>query len=358
MAANLEDPASWRLRTSGGIPYKIVSLTGSLEEVGGEVTFDILIPTAELITFCIEMFPPPIQINGLWIPRFSTFGSTNLRIQKIMFKAHEETIPIDPFHIDPLALAKTYGHTLRLTIQYGPPRYHQDPDPNDPTTFLEVRASVTGEFLHTTPQSITWQVLKSDGTPDGKPDKNRVEQVPASILSPQTMWNVKWNKIPYSFFRDTIRPRLELLLGKVNSAQFSLLYANDPKTLLFVGYDYDYSFTWNSNLQDTPLINLDMKFLEKRIVWKSVLLWSDGSPRRVDDSTGTDQNNLGTTYTITATINGVLTYLYTPGTGALVYGPYLVRGHCDFWRPGVGWSRMLINGREAYDSIDFNSLFA
>jgi hypothetical protein len=305
MAGYLEDPTQWRLRTLvNNIPYKLLSAEGSFEHVSAAMDIKVLIHTSDLIAFCSELFPAPFMFGAISIPQYVRFGNIgNLVAKSVSFKGFDSGLPTDPTQVDPGAPIGTYFPTLELTIHLSTA---PQGSPTNPVTYLEVSADASGEYIHVPPANTTLQSLNPDGTPNTTepPRRNRVPILPHTIMVPQTMWSLKWPRIPFFVFRDGIRPRLELALGKVNSEAFSLLYANFPETLLFAGYTYSFAFTWKPGSDDAPFINLDMKFLEKRVLWRG-----------------------------------------------------LIRGHQDVWRPGSGWDRLLINGQPSYEAVDFNTIF-
>lgn len=338
MASDFDDPSKWRLKTPLGTPYKWKSLEGDFEPASANMSIEVLIRSTDMLIFAEEMLPPPVQFGNLFIPQYTLFGKTNLRVAKVAFKSFDDGSPIDPFGFDPLApsialgqKADTYYPVILATISFASPTF-PTPDAADPTTFLEVRGSTSGEFLHATPTATFWQDVDEKGNYVGDPEKNRQENVPCTVLNPQTQWTVKWSRIPLTWFASTLKPRLDSVIGKINSKPFSVLRVAAPQTLLFSGYDYDYSLTWQSTFINQPMVTLNLKFLEKNILWANQKFNSDGSP--------------------------VLVFNPQTQKSDPQYGPKVIRGHNDFWRPGVGWTRMLINNREVFDSTDFNTVFS
>lgn len=319
MAGHLEDPSQWKLTTASGVPYKIKQMEGSFQQTTGSVTLTVLIPSDRLFDFAEEMLPPPVQFGQLYIPRYTKFPGANLVVTNLRFKSFDDQLPIDPFGFDSSPGPNTYFGTIEVVIDFGP-QPHQDPQPNDPKTFLEVSGSTTGEFIHTTGASITW-IEESDKTEDDEESSassqssmsttrrqrgrvNRTPHVPSTIMAPLTQWDVKWKMVPYNYFVSVLKPRINLLLGKVNSHPFSVCFATTPTTLLFASHSFNYSFSWRNGFVENPLVDVTFKFIEKRILWQG-----------------------------------------------------RVMGHNDAWKPGVGWSGILIGGKPPYERINFNSLF-
>jgi hypothetical protein len=304
MAGYLEDDTQWRLRTNGGIPFKWLSLEGDFESVKADVNLKLLIQGYNLIPFCVELFPPPIQFGAVSIPQYVQFGNMNLVCKNVRFRSFDVGLPIDPMNFDFSAPVGTYFKTIEVELSLGSSPTGSR-NPADPFTFLELSADASGEYIHVPPANTKFQPTDENGEPDGDPTPNRVPILPHTILVPQSTWSVKWSKIPLNIFRNAIQPRIELALGKVNSDVFSILFASYKETLLFTGYSFRYAYTWRDGYVDNPFVDLDMKFLEKRVFFGGK-----------------------------------------------------VRGHQDVWRPGVGWDRLLINGLPTYEAVDFNTIFA
>lgn len=334
MASLLEDPSSWRLRTSGGIPYKLLSVDGSFEHEKADVNLKLLIQSSQLFPFCVESFPPPITVGNITVPQYAKYAGTNLGVKRVQFKSFDEALPVDPFNTDSAAPSFTYFPVLELNVEIGSTPFGSK-NPADPFTFLEISAEASGEFIHSPPINMNMQDVEPDpNNPPapvpppavaggaggalgamltrrirnrGTPRKIRTPYVPHTVLVPQTTWSVGWKRVNFENFYYVIRPRLEDLLGKVNSEAFQILYAAWPETLLFIGYSFRYNYTWRDGYVDRPFIDLELKFLEKRVLY-----------------------------------NGV------------------VRGHQDVWLPGTGWVRLVYNrtGGATYDAADFNTLFA
>ena len=326
MASYFEDATLWRLRTNlYGIPYKLLSESGMFEFVKASANARVLIRQSDLIQFCTEMLPPPIRWGGITIPQYARFGPSQLCINKINWKSFDDSLPTDPLLVDTTADVGTYYPILELDIELTTTPYGSR-DPTDPLTFLEISAESSMQVLYSPPKNATWQNVGEDGEADGEPEANRDPAISHQVMLPQTMWSVGWHKIPLFDFRDIIRPRLESILGKVNSEPFGILYATGPTTLLCVGYSYKYEYSWKDGYVDMPLVDLDIKFLEKNIRKPVYLV-----PQDVD-------------------ING------KPGPNNTVIFQKIF-GHQDFWRPGHGWGRLLIDGKPTFDAIDFNLLF-
>lgn len=345
MAGILEDPSQWRLRTNTGIPFKFLGTSGEFSPEEGNVNWRVLIRSNQLIAFLTEIFPPSITIGNVSIPRTAPLpGLPSLAARRLTFKSFDESLPIDPFGFDPSASADTYFPVIELDVEFGPREVpDREPDQNNPFSFLEISGNTTGEFIHSTMPQSKWQPKTNpdlanaddDFEPDtggddeddpsawvdpgtNKPADGAVNPtldatevckdptVPCTILVPQTEWTLKWNQIDFAFFRDVLVHRLRILMGRVNYAPVPVLFNALPETLLFVGYNYSNQFTWREGNIGTPPVSLEIKIIEKRVVWKGV-----------------------------------------------------VRGHNDVWRPGTGWETLLIDGtNKMYRAWDYNGLFS
>lgn len=331
MSSHFDDPSKWRLRTAGGIPYKQLEMSGDFEFEGGSVSRTVLIPSNQLLAFLQEQLPSPVQIGNVIVPQVRTLeGFPSLALNKIKFSQFDSSLPIDPFGFDSGAPSGTYYSVVKCDIEYGPHKKIEG-DENDPQTFLEVSANTTQEFLHGSVLKSKWQLETNpdltgdDESPSGghvDPDTDEVGDgavnptegdkevntdptISFSTMVPKTEWTVRWTQIPYVFFRDVLIHRMRYLLGRVNSNTVGFLFNALPETLLFAGYNYSQTVTWREGNTNTPPATVEMKFIEKRIIW-----------------------------------NGI------------------VCGHNHFWRPGYGWQRLLINGTDPpYKKWDMSRLF-
>lgn len=355
MSSQFENPSNWRLRLPATVPFKYTSVAGTFEPEKANVSLTGLIPAASLVAFIQEAFPPPIQFGNLSVPQSIPLpGLPGLIANRVAFKSQDDGRPVDPFGFDPTAPNGTYHSVLEVQVEYAP-RATQQPKASDPFTFLEITGNATGEFINSTAPGAKWLPKRNPNVPartdpadididlgapspcpawdaadygtytpptaedpdTGEPDPcaeapevetpvvNRDPTVPILIIVPQTEWSVKWNQIPFAFFRDVLIHRIRACLGKVNSNRFPLLFGATRETLLFNGYTYTQQYTWRDGFVEAPPISLEMKFVEKRVLWGGV-----------------------------------------------------IRGHNDFWRPGVGWETLLIDGiNKTYEGKDFNLIF-
>lgn len=313
----ITDPNTWRLKTPGGIPYKRHSENGhegtmSWDKV--DITEKYLIEASNLEAFLRELYPLPELINGIPIQKYGTLqGSINITATSASWTGYPQGMPFDPFGADPNADYASYARLALVTVTYNDEVQKasdsngQDPNEADPTTFLEISASSAGEFIHTPIPDSVWQT-----TPSGDPIANNTPNAPAQIIVPETEWTMTWPRVTGAYFRDTLIGRLRSILGKVNSASYSLLYDAPAETLLFVGWEMseERQFLFNAERGQTAVIQkplrVSMKVLEKRVPFGST-----------------------------------------------------IAGHNHIWRPGHGWQKLLINGTDPiYSSYNYENLFA
>jgi len=335
MSSNLNDPTKWRLKTTGGIPYKLLQQEGDFGLEQADVTVDVLVQASDLLNFFLEMMPPPIQVGNVSVPQSSTLpGFPQISVKRIKFKSHDAAFPIDPFGIDSSPPDNTYYPVVLCQLFYSSEMKNRDTDEDDPQTFLEITSRAGGEFINSTGPGARWKPEQNSLLEDGDdqepgtwidPDTGKVlganeenprspnEQVnrdpglPILIRVPTTQWTLRWNQIPFELYEDVIVYRCRQLIGRVNSGTFDVPLFNtlEPETLLFDSYGHTQRHTWRDGLVTTPPVDLEINLIEKRVVW-----------------------------------NGV------------------VCGHNHFWRPGFGWQRLYIDDQQTpvYKGWDFNLL--
>lgn len=258
------DVDTWRLTTLGGIPIRIEARSGEFGEEDASATEVCIIQASQLLDFIAEALPAPVTVSGIpeYPIRRGLPGLTSLRTKKISWEGLTPGRPVDPFGTDPNAPNKTYEQFLRLTINYGtsPNNDNDQPDQQDPKTFLEISANASGEFITTPPASSAFWKF-ADEASGGEPVKER--QVPNTIPVPELEWNVRWSQIPFDFFGDSLLSSLRSGLGKVNSSPMSLFFDSPTDTILFIGFTIRQQFTWRTGRGAQPPLQLEMKFLEK-----------------------------------------------------------------------------------------------
>lgn len=286
MTSVYEDPTTWRLQTGGtGVPYRIVGMSGTFEPESASANMELLVPANKLVQFATEMFPAA-RYDAFGFPIFPSFGrihGTPLFSRKISWKAHVDGKPVDPFGIDPSAPEGTYQDTVLCSVDFET-MSEQDESTQDPETFLEISCTGGGHFIHTGAPGAQWWVDEStEEANDGL--KAVGPEIPLGMSVPTVDWDLSWPRVPYTYWTNVLIAKIRAALGQVNSVAMPI-FANAPRgTILFVGYTLRKSYTWRAGVTTQQPFNLAMKFQEKRVV----------------DADG------------------------------------IVRGHNDFWKPGIGW---------------------
>ena len=297
-----EDPSTWRLETDGGIKYKLLQghPNGTFDQEAAEITEEYIIQSKDFEDFIEESFPPTVISGILWTyaTRREYPGFGRLFTDTVAFGPLEDNKPCDPYDSDPTAPDGTYSDFLKLSINYKVSSdSRDDPSNNLDQQFLEISSSTAGDFVTMPVQhDDKWDSLAGDDIKD--------INVPANKLIPMTEWSVKWPRVPPSVYQ-ILLARSRLLIGTVNLFTVPTLYNPPAETLLFVGFSHRELYSWR---EDGPQVEFTLNFLEKHIKF-------DG--------------------------------------GAAVAFP----GHNHFFRPGVGWQRLLINGEVVYPLLDLNPLF-
>lgn len=312
-------PSTWRFATSGGIAYRFLGLKGQFDSEDAGVTWSVLIQSRNLIAFMAELFPAPINFGGIhYNPAFLLPGSAGLVAKRAHINAHTDGKPIDPLSADLSATAGTYGDYIQVDVEFGtvsPTEGNPNPpDPSDPTTFLEITASESSEILYVPPGDTKIVDEENPGgvQADGEINEENLEQeeprantnpnLPTTIVIPTTEWNLKWKRVPYSNFRNTIVKRLRFLSGKVNDDVVPFLHSAAHETVLYAGHSYTEEYSWRDGNVLTPPVTVNIKLVEKRIEWKEYVVgwnhvWEPGKGwKRVQLADGTDpykQGDLG-----------------------------------------------------------------
>lgn len=280
-----EDPSTWRLQTGGtGVPYRIVSMSGSFDPETAAANMEVLVPASKLLEFATEMFPAvTYDAFGFPIYRYGRIYGTPLFARKITWKSHVDGKPVDPFGVDPGAPSGTYQDVVQCSIDFETMNDQDESDQN-PETFLEVSCTGGGQFIHTSEvPGAKWKI--DENTVEAVENREVGPDIPLGMSVPTVDWDLSWPRIPYAYWNGTLIAKIRAALGHVNSIAMPI-FANAPRgTILFVGYSIRRSFTWRAGSTHEQPFNLNLKFNEKRIV-----------------------DDLG-----------------------------IVRGHNDFWKPGVGW---------------------
>ena len=311
----------WRLANSIGIPYRVVSREGEFSYEGATATEEYIIRSSDLLQMAMFGFPEPIAFGGTLLypqqPVISGLGT--LVPKRIGWKSHESGKPCDPFGADPLAPANTYSQFCNIVINYGTtPENDQEQDPDDPFTFLEVSAAGSGVFLNSPLDGKSaWELgpgaeeeecedVEGDRVCTGESTLVKETNVPHTIVETQVQWNVRWPRIPFTFWNGILMTRMREKLGKVNDGEMALLHNAPADTVLFQSYRASTSYTWRQGKTGRAPVNLEMNFLEKN---------------------------------------------FTSAEGIDVTNQHV-------WRPNYGWRRLMINEQNLYADTNLNQIWS
>lgn len=273
----------WRLRTSSGIPVKLVKRSGGFSRDSAEGTEEYIIKAEDLLDFVHLGLPTPVIFNGVTYPgRAVMYGVPSLVVDTITWEALTEGRPIDPFGFDPHAPEGTYDENIKAIVKYKPRekgKNDEDSDPNNPFTFLQVNSRASGEFIAPPiPGKAEWfTALYNSATGWQEVSQGDVEEVdiPGTILSPLTSWTVSWPQIPYDYFYNVVLPRLRASIGTVNSSVLNIFGNPPPHTMLLNGWSVNEEYIWDLGNVVTPPISLQMDFLEKNFFAPSTAIGFD-----------------------------------------------------------------------------------
>ena len=306
-------PSTWRARTANGIPYKLVSRSGTIEYDMSSAKEVMLIQSHRLFEFALESFPQSQDFENFNNRRMP--GTPNLLTQRISWKSHVDGKPVDPYLSDVGAPNRTYHPVLELTVEYTNESQNE--------TFLEISGSVAGEVITSSASSAKWEL--SDGTTE---DNDQVIGIPNNQIVSLTEWTLTWKQIPRTFFRDTLMQRLRNAKNKINSKSNETLFDAPPETLLFLGFDYKEEV--RRIIEITEPINADVAIPENNIILsRFVTVTAKILEKYIKSEDETDSS-----------------------------GDPVIYGHNHFWRDGHGWQKLLPDGTNpTYQETDYDVIF-
>ena len=332
----MEDSTLWRQRSSAGLPYRTLKgASGSAAYNEGTVTEKYLIVATDLFAWLEAAFPVTTSVEGTLynpqqpvIPGLGTLVPTN-----ISFDSFDSSKPVDPFSADPDAPDGTYGKYMVLTVQYGThPNNGGQSQSSEPFTFLQSSANASGVFLNSPiEKGARWELIAGISDPYdlawnsntftfyqiGEPVNVENQNIPHGITEPQIEWTVTWPSIPFTYFRDTLMPRMRVRLGCVNSSPMSITYNAPADTILFMSFSASSSFTWQKGYYGMPPMSLSMKFIEKNFI---------STVKGIDDEPGSYKQIQVT--------------------------------HNHLYRPNYGYRRLKLNGNYLYNRADMNAIWS
>ena len=261
MSINI-DPSNWRLETAGGIKYKLLEgfPRGSFDPEAAKIQEQYIIQASDLQAFVEETFSSMFLWSDnviFWEPTRPMPGLPLLRTATLDFEPFEGSKPGDPFGSDAGAPSATYDQFTKVTVNYETSK-DREPDPNDPTTFLEVSANAGGEYL-----MIQVQGEAHWGGAGGDPVQG--PNIPVTKTIPETEWTVRWPRVPNALLPALIA-QMRASMGLVNSGVMPLLRGAVAETVLFMGYSLRETFSWRNTDVESPPVEVEMMFKEKHVV--------------------------------------------------------------------------------------------
>lgn len=307
--------SEWRLISPEGIRHSLIEQSGGFGRENADWRMVIRIRSIDLAAFVNECFPAPRRFGAyvIYPRRFYPAGLPALECKDIDVEGFTSGRPIDPFSIDSGAPDETYEEFLRVTINFGPcPSNDEERDPNNPTTWLDISSSASGEYLTSgiNQDDLQWQ--DADGTNEAPDEKDSPfsQSVPVVCVE----WTCKWPQVPYEFYQDELIPRMRNVLGRVNNGVIEMFGDAPAETILFLTYQDQYEYTWRDGYSGASPVEVTLKFLEKNFQGRQ-------------KAAGTD-----TWQDVQVT-------------------------HNHLWRPNHGWQRPLVNGEPIHASADLMNIF-
>lgn len=276
MSSLYENSSLWRLRfpssaaiggIDGGIPYKILSQTGTAERGQSSITETYIIDAGYLSLFLNTLFPAPEVvagtsiINNAQIPGQVTSFLGDPRAVNCRWRPHMPGLPVDTLASDVFAPSDTYGLYIEVEVEY---RSIEEQDPDRPRTFLDVRGNASGEYL---------LIMPNKAALDAPSNPNRDPQIPASKIVPGMDWTLTWEMITEYYYENTLLPKMREAIGKVNDSDFSVLYDSPAETVLFMGWSFEQLDHlqranvpgWMGPPRKDRYLQVTFNFLEKRV---------------------------------------------------------------------------------------------
>lgn len=251
-----------RLSTAGGIAYKLLSMKGGESDESATATEVYVIRASNLDAFMIESFPTPQVIGNLIAisPRRAMPKRPFLVTKQVDFESVDDR-PIDPFGNDALAPAGTYQPLVKLTIQYEIARQNEDdqPDENNPESFLEHSINAGAEYLHIPPKKveISAKGIEEQSAADVF-EVNKDPQLGAYKIIPTIEHSLRWK-----FVLKPAWTTIYQTLGKVNDAAIKVFNDAKPESVLFSGISGQQSYRYFRRTIQTLPWSLDFKFSQR-----------------------------------------------------------------------------------------------
>lgn len=268
-----------RLTTAGGIPYKRVSGPTYYEDrEKASAQERIIIPALALDEFMAEALPAPIIIADLIVidPARRLPGAAHLITKSVSMTPVDESRPIDPFGSDLGAGAlnqdeweRTYGALVYLDITYetgvGNEDEENEPDSNDPVTFLEHSLSAGVEYLSIPPTKLEEAEGEDPEANQQSYSANRDQQLGAFKLIPTVEHTLKW--------KWALRPNWTTIyetLGKVNDRPIKIFNRAKKEHVLFTGLSGSQSYRLFRSRRNQKGLIVDPWSLEFRFSQRTI----------------------------------------------------------------------------------------
>ena len=337
-------PATWRLKTKAGIPYRVMDLSLSVEENKASATEILVMPWNYVVAFINESFPPTNNTKGKQaIRRTRYLPGTRLQTSNISAVAFTGGRPIDFFAADYWAPAETYDTLAKVTVQYET-KEQEDDQP------YKISARASGQVL--TSPAPNAKVQGDDG---GTAQSFKQPQLPLQIMTPTITWSVEWPSIDRSLFRQTLLPLLRSLVGTINDKKMEIFFGAPEETVLFLGFDFEEEYTNAAVLGMAIGDELSRgekdpdtgKPLDPR---KQAQLLNIQNDLRAEDNREDDK-----TITLNLHFSEVRKYNRKADANAKA-----VRGHNHIWNPERGqWEKVYFDdGKPLFPSQNLMSIFS
>ena len=325
----MQDPSDWKLTSPGGVKHKLIRQWGEFGREDASWNMEICIQSHDLSVFIVECFPPPVVVGPIvaYPRRFYPAGLPSLECKRVTVEGFTSGKPIDPYSAGvslypPDQYSRTYEPYLRVKIGFGTsPANDQAADSSNPFTFLEISASASGEFLtHEINQDdVEWE--DEDGDTEAPDEKDTdLHQI---VVATEVEWTCVWPQIPFVFFHTVLKQRMHAAMGKVNDDVLPLFGNAPAETILFLGYQKKYEYTWRKGNTGVSPVQVTVRFIEKNFEGKQKLSAESGESSQ---SGPTSWQDVWVT-------------------------------HNHIWRSNHGWQRLLVDGKPNYEQHDLMSIF-
>lgn len=307
------NPDDWPDKTKGGIPYRVLSRSGSAERDEETATEVYIIPANRLDEFLSESFPDPVDegLVAIYNPRAypgvpgdvigatsSGFRPDTYRTRRVSWREFIPQLPIDPFSVD--AIGAGHGELVEVTIEYSDAIRTQTK--GDPESYIHLAINSAGEYIHGEFPEGFW---------GSATDPIKEADFAAPIVVPEIEYTLEFlSPIPQKLWVARYMPDLRIYLGRVNDRVDIYLYNAPQETLMLSGWEAEEQ---QRNKRD---VNLTVKVWEKN--------------RKFFDPA-----------------------LVGPDSDGLVQVT-----HNMFWRPGIGWIDVHAkHGQKVYSTANISHLW-